>query len=233
MDNNTQTPAEISSLAAPLMSHLLAYGFLNKVFYLSPEEPFIQALADDKLFDEWPLSADNEQTQIGLQLLQTFLDSWHSTQLADLQRDYARLFIGPDRLLAPPWESVYLSREHLLFEEQTLAVRNFYGRFNLQAPNLNSEPDDHIGLELAFMAHLCTLGLTAVAQNDVAAVETSLQALRDFLAQHLLRWAPQFCQKVIEQAQTDYFRGVGYLTLGCLQTAAARLEMTELLGTAA
>jgi TorA maturation chaperone TorD len=36
------------------------------------------------------------------------------------------------------------------------------------------------------------------------------------MAEHLLKWAPDCLQRVIEHANTDYYRGVAYLTLGCL-----------------
>ena len=223
IDQQNQTAS--AEWAPTLLAHIVAYGFLNKVFYHPPAEVFINTLATEDLFSDWPLPA-NEQTQTGLKIIQSFIDTWSAKELDGVRRDYSRLFVGPDRLLAPPWESVYLSREHLLFEKETLAVRKFYNRFNVQAPNLNTEPDDHIALELAFMAHLCTLGLVALEQNDTAGLETSLQAQRDFMAQHLLRWGPQFCQRVITRAETDYFRGVGHLALGCLETTAADLGAT-------
>jgi TorA maturation chaperone TorD len=224
MENNNHNP--LSSMADQLTAYMLVFGFLHKVFYEPPAQAFVAAMVNDALFADWPIETSDKNTQTGLALLQTFTTNWQDDQLAELKRDFARLFVGPDRLLAPPWESVYLSREHLLFEAQTMAVRSFYGRFNLRAPHLNNEPDDHIGLEFAFLAHLCRLGLMAVSQNDTDALAEALQAQRDFLDEHLLRWAPQFCQKVITQAETPFFHGVAYLALGSLQDIAQMLEIT-------
>lgn len=221
---NEQNRESLISWASTFMAHIVAYRFLNKVFYQLPDESFIDTLVAEDLFSEWPLP-ENEQTQIGLALMKSFTDKWSNDQLADLRRDYSRLFSGPDRLLAPPWESVYLSREHLLFEEETMAVRRFYNRFDVQAPNLNKEPDDHVALELAFMAHLCTLGLSAIDEGNIKTLETNLQAQRDFLSEHLLRWGPLFCQRVTERAETDYFCGVGHLALGSLHTIANALDV--------
>lgn len=224
METNNHHPLQ-PDWAESLTAFALAFGFLHKAFYEEPDEPFIAALVAENLFAEWPVDSDDAETKTGLALLQAFAADWQDDQLSALRRDFARLFVGPDRLLAPPWESVYLSREHLLFEEQTLAVRQFYGRFNLQAPNLNVEPDDHIALEMAFMAHLCTLGLTAVSHNDIPALNHTLQAQHDFLDEHLLRWAPEFCEKVIERADTAYYRGAAHLILGTLHTAKRLLDM--------
>ncbi len=208
-----------------LTAYALAYGFLNKVFYEAPTTGFIDALLTDDLFTDWPPGSEEEDTEVGLRLLQSFCHTWSDDQLPDLVWDYTRLFVGPGPVLAPPWESVYLSREHLLFDEQTLQVRQMYAQFGLQAPKLNSEPDDHLGLELAFMVHLCSLGLTAAQMGDTEGVQASLRYQRDFLAGHLLRWAPECCKRVMQNANTDFYRGAAHLTLGTLAQAARLLEI--------
>lgn len=220
---NEEQEALLTEWHPTLMSHMIAYGFFNKVYYNPPEKVFISQLVTEGLFHEWPLLM-NKDTEVGLKLMHAFAEQWTDAMLPTLIRDYNNLFVGPDRLLAPPWESVYLSRDHLLFEEETMAVRRFYNRFNLQAPNLNTEPDDHIGLEMAFMANLCTVGIMAIDNEDADALEKSLQAQREFLSNHLLCWGPQFCQKVIDGAETTYFKGAGHLALGCLNTTAVTLK---------
>ncbi len=133
-----------------------------------------------------------------------------------MRRDYARLFVGPNRLLAPPWESVYLSTEHLIFERQTLEVRQQYQRYGIETQHPNVEPDDHIGLELRFVAHLNGLVLFALEKDDSALQIEALAALGRFLSEHLLQWSPEFLGQVKTSANTLYYRGVAQLTLGCL-----------------
>ena len=142
-----------------LTAFQIAYGFLSKAFYEEPHADLMEALVDGDLFSEWPLSHTEPATAFGLSLMQDFRTQWNRELLPDLRWDYTRLFIGPGHVLAPPWESVYRSRERLLFDQATLDVRQAYARFGLQAPRLNHEPDDHLGLELAFMFHLCRLGV--------------------------------------------------------------------------
>lgn len=209
-----------------LTAHALAYGFLSKALYHEPALDFLAPLFADNLFAEWPLDADVEATRQGIALLSAFGAAWEPDQLALLKSDYAALFVGPGPLLAYPWESVYLSEEHLIFDIQTLEVREIYRRFGLQAPAAIREPDDHIGLELAFLVHLCSLGLDACARGDIDGFERSLQAQRGFLGDHVLRWAPIFMQRVIEHAATDYYRGVAYLGLGALETVARVFDLT-------
>jgi TorA maturation chaperone TorD len=198
----------------------LAFGFFSKVFYEKPSTSLIQTMVRDDLFSDWPLNPEAPEMQAGLNLLRDFCAQWDDSQIEALEKDYAALLIGPDKLLAPPWESVYRSNEGLIFEQQTLEVREAYARFGLQTPRLHNEPDDHIGLELAFMVHLCSLGMSAVQFSQPEQWETVAQNLHDFLDQHLLRWAPDFCAKVAENAKTEYYRGAALLLDASLKTAA-------------
>ena len=199
-----------------LIAHELAYRFLSQVFYELPSKPLIDTLAAEALFDAWPLETSQPEVETGLELLRSFCASWQDDQLEALQHDYRRLFIGPGHLLAAPWESVYRSPDHLLFGAQTLLVRHEYQRFELPIPHFRVEPDDHLGLELRFMAHLCGIGLGALDQNQPDVLTAATTEIRSFLNEHLLQWAPDCLQLVIKHARSDYYRGCAHLTLGCL-----------------
>jgi TorA maturation chaperone TorD len=220
MTNDIKLRANNENWTEILTAEALVFGFLNKVFYEKPVGDFVNTLIAEDLFSQWPLSTEDEFTTSGLKILQSLTAGWKEVGIADLEKDYQYLFIGPGHLPAPPWESVYLSVERLVFERQTLEVRQFYARYGLQIPNLYKEPDDHFGLEVAFMAHLCTLGLASIQQENDEALESHLGAQRDFLEEHLLLWAPEFLSQVIKHAQTNYYRGAAYLALGCLVEAA-------------
>ena len=40
---------------------------------------------------------------------------------------------------------------------------------------------------------------------------------KSFLDRHLGTWAPEFCEKMIDEAQEDYFRGIALLTIGLIE----------------
>ncbi|MBU4215810.1 MAG: molecular chaperone TorD family protein, partial [Actinobacteria bacterium] len=137
--------------------------------------------------------------------------------LESLRRDYADLFVGPGPLLAPPYESVHLTADRLLFDEPTMQVRSAYRAFDLVAPRLNREPDDHLGLELHFLTELCTRALDAIEAGDEFVLDTTLAAHHGFLTDHVLRWAPDLFGLVAAHATTSFYRGVaalGTATLG-------------------
>lgn len=187
----------------------------------------MQSLIDEEVFSEAPFAAEQKQIVAGLNLLQ----KWEEAGLTDeifekMQSDYTTLFIGPGKLKAAPWESVYLNEDRMTFQEQTLDVRRWYRRFGLESEKIHKEPDDHIGLELLFMAHLATGAIQALHEQDHANFDKFVEAQREFLNKHLGVWAPTWCGLVEKNAQTEFYKGLGFLTRGALAELAEMLEVT-------
>ena len=137
--------------------------FSAGAFYEAPRTQWLAAFAGDRLFEAWPFPSGDDRTAAGLALLTEFCQGWNPGQLGTLTWDFNRLFVGPGEMLAAPWESVYRSKTKLTFQESTLQVRELYERFGVQAPAMHREPDDHLGLELAFVATLSDLAARAAA----------------------------------------------------------------------
>jgi TorA maturation chaperone TorD len=213
---------------AKLTAEALVFGLLGKALYTYPDRAWLQSLAEEGVFDEAPFGAGDPNVAAGLALLQVWAGECQggmSDEAFDaLCSDYTCLFIGPGKVLAPPWESVYHNDERLVFQEQTLEVRSWYRRFGLEAERLYQEPDDHIGLELGFLAELARLGVEAVQRNDEKALADLLASQRAFLTEHPLRWVPTWCGQVDDQARTGLYRGLALVTLGTLQEAASVLN---------
>ncbi len=194
----------------------LAYHFLGRCFYEAPRAEWLAALAADRLFQDWPFPSDDENTTAGLALLTAFCKAWDPAGPGALTWDFNRLFVGPGEMLAAPWESVYRSKTKLTFQEPTLHVREIYERFGVQSPAIHREPDDHLGLELAFVATLSDMAARAAAMRDATRLARCFQAQKDFLQDHLLAWAPACLALVEEHAETDYYRGAALLARGSL-----------------
>ena len=226
MKNETTS---LDDLKTTLVGEVLFLGLLGKAFYNEPDRRWLDELIAKQVFAESPFGAEQPEIVRGLEILQEWTmshaDGLSEENFAELKMDYTRLFIGLDSLPTAPWESVYFSRERLVFQEQTIQVREWYARFGLQAERLNREPDDHIGLELIFVAHLATLALNSLELNDHDLVEKYLQAQREFLFEHLLRWGPAWTRLVKEHAGTDFYRGLAYLTHGAFLAAAQHIQV--------
>lgn len=212
-----------------LVGESLLCGLLGKLLYEDLDRAWLESLISEDIFAEAPFGADQTETERGLELLQRWADENRSgisaAEMKALKQDQLNLFIGIDKVLAPLWESVYFSEKRLVFQEQTLQVRQWYSRFNLQAESLYREPDDHIGLELIFLAHLASRALQVLEENNETEFNDLLQAQRDFLLEHLLCWGPAWAKLVKKHARTDFYRGLAHITHGALLALAEELEI--------
>jgi putative dimethyl sulfoxide reductase chaperone len=134
------------------------------------------------------------------------LDSIENEESA--KHEYNRLFVGPDMLPAPLWESVYLGREHLLFEEETLKVRECYHEYGLSFVHENNEPDDHIVVELEFLGYLIQKTLET---TDVNVQRKLVADQQSFFTDHLSKWAISFCEHLSKATTFDLYRGAAQL----------------------
>jgi TorA maturation chaperone TorD len=232
MNMTTNLLAERDDWTDILFGEALLFNLLGRLLYAFPEGDWLRSLYTNDVFKEAPFAMDQPEVIEGLALL----DRWgrspagiDETSLQDLKIDNTRLFFGPGRVLAPLWESVYFTEERLVFQESTLDVRRWYQRYGLEPENLHKEPDDHIALEMAFIAHLASLSVEALETGDEDKCESLLLAQRDFANEHLLKWAAVWCQQVFENARTDFYKGIALLTRGALTELSQllRLQITE------
>jgi TorA maturation chaperone TorD len=218
-------PDEFDDVGKELQVYALALKVLGSAFYLPPTEPLLTSLSAQDLLADWPLAPDDPDTERGLQLLRALFDRAQPADLLPaLRADHTALFVGLMRVDAPPWESVYLSQDHLIFDQQTLEVREYYARFGLQIPKLDREPDDHIGYELLFLAHLMEQAGRAVDAGDVETAARLVGAARTFFATHPQQWAGFFIERLAQYARTDYYRGLACLLKGSMTALAPLLD---------
>lgn len=212
-----------------LIGEALLFGLLGKSLYEELDKTRLAPLIDQDMFAESPFGADQTEVKHGLELLQRWSgenrNGISDEEFKALKQDQLQLFIGIDHVLAPIWESIYFNENRFVFQEQTLQVRDWFSRFGLQAERLHQEPDDHIGLELSFVAHLATMASQAAEMEDQQTFAETLQAQRDFLTEHLLRWGPAWARLVKKHAETDFYRGLAHLTHGALLAAAELLQV--------
>lgn len=193
------------------------YAFTSRLLLAPPDPDLIARLREPGLLAGWPLRDDRSAE--GVRLL---LDGTRAPAL-DLGRDFQRLFVGPGHPLAPPYESVHRTADHLVFDEQTAQVREFYRRLGRVAPALNREPDDHLGLELDFLSHLSVRALDAIDAGDVSLLDALLATQQTFLTEHVLCWAGDVTALITEHARTDFYRGTAALVDGVLAEATRTL----------
>jgi TorA maturation chaperone TorD len=211
-----------------LTGEMLLFGLLGRLLFSPLEKGFLQSLLDNEVFSETPFGAENADVQTGLGLLQSWAQA-NQPVLADaefdnLRVDMTHLFSGVEKVKAPPWESVHFGKHRLVFQERTSQVRDWYRRYGLEVENPYLEPDDHIGLELAFLAHLAKLGIETLDEAEsTPTFEQLLDAQQAFLREHLLSWVFRWKSLVQEHAKTSFYQGLALLTAGAVGHLAVLL----------
>lgn len=122
----------------------------------------------------------------------------------DIASQYVRSFEGPGQMVAPPWESVYVNAQPLLFQESTIDVRRQYLAWDFIPHEFPHVPDDQLSLELDFMERLGLRACEARNNDNEAEEASALRASLDFIDKHLGRWLGEFAQRLVEGEQDFY-----------------------------
>ena len=132
--------------------------------------------------------------------------------IESLTLDYARLFLGPYELLAPPYGSVYLDGERQIMGQSTLEVRNKYRKAGLDISNDFLEPPDHIAAELEFIYFLIFKEVEALENSDIETTINFLEKQRAFLREHLGAWVFDFADNTEKNAETGFYKSLARAT---------------------
>ena len=143
---------------------------------------------------------------------QSFKDSlWgeRETLALELAREYTRLFINAfPHVVAPPYGSVYMEKDGLVFGKVTSEVLRFYHETGFTLKEDLHDLPDHIAHELEFMGILTAREAQASGADKVKLEETQM----NFLSRFILPWIPSFCQRIGEQNHSSFYRTLGDLT---------------------
>jgi TorA maturation chaperone TorD len=137
----------------------------------------------------------------------------------ELLVEFARLFVGPFELGAPPYGSVYFEENGRLMGDSTLAAQNLYREAGL-AQEIKEAPD-HIALELEFLHYLCRMAAEAVAKNNTARAEEWAGREAEFLRRLLRPWAPVFCEKIRQGTEDGFYSALA----DCLGNFVAEITL--------
>jgi TorA maturation chaperone TorD len=176
------------------------FRLLGLLLNSEPSAELLDTLAES-VFEEAFYAQDDESVIKGHREMESWLKSESREKLLDKAKaDYMSLLVGVGKVLAPPWGSVYLNTDRLLFTEDTLRVRQFYERYGMKAVKKYQEPDDHIGLELEFLAYLSERG--------------EADAAREFAGKFITPWIYLWNADVQKYAGTGYYRGLANMAAG-------------------
>ncbi|MCK3658395.1 Tat proofreading chaperone DmsD [Pasteurellaceae bacterium Pebbles2] len=172
-----------------LQSIAVSAKILGALFYYAPDDEKVRSILAFFQQENWQNQWFFEPNENTLTLINQGLQQ-------NLAEQYQALFIGPNALAAPPWGSVYLDPENVIFGNSLLAFRAFLQQHHIDFTVQQDEPEDHIGLMLMLTAYL------AENQPDL---------LPDYLRQHFLPWAFRYLTLLSEQ-NVPFYQGLAQLT---------------------
>lgn len=168
---------------------------------------------------------------------------------AHLDRSYLFYMVGQSR--TSPYESVYRTDDATMFGPTTFKVRERYAECGLVFEGNAKEPDDHLGLELAFLAHLLERaagGSVGEGVEDCKSVDSekgadsgaesvssagdgtlnvsqqqALEQAKSFLSEHVLVFAPLYLANVRKQAHSPFYCAIAAMVAATLESLAAAL----------
>lgn len=144
-----------------------------------------------------------------------------TTDLDTLRVEYAKLFVGPFELQAPPYESTYVDDSGRVMTRSTAEVIEAYRQEGLDVGL--DEPPDHVSAELEFVYVLVAEEVEALAAGDIEAATASLRRQYEFLSSHLGRWVSELSENVLEHADTEFYRALADETRDFVEGDGKRL----------
>lgn len=129
--------------------------------------------------------------------------------------DYARLMIGPDKVPALPYASVYLGTKQLN-NEVTDWVKQFYLNAGLGFDPKSADLPDHFAVELDFMFYLFVQRHNALIEMDQAKYEHFTLLVQEFWHGHLIQWAHLFCEAIEEHANHVFYKNLAPFSIKLL-----------------
>lgn len=136
-----------------------------------------------------------------------------ATVLDQLASEYAAIYLT-GAYGASPYESVWTDDDHLMCQQAMFEWREIYAAAGLATRDWRQRPDDHLVLQLVYVAHVARRAATA----DSAGFADAWRTLAKVLDEHTLRWLPDFAARVAARTESPFYAGLAVLTAAWIDT---------------
>lgn len=186
-----------------------------------PTEAIVEAVRSGPVQDQFGLLLKDDAGQAALEAMWLAADALPRpltpAALDALAAGYADVYLR-HTYRAAPTESVWMTEDQLERQEPMLQVRALYRRHGLKVADAQNRPDDHLVLQLRFIAHLLEHG-TAPDDLDAAAA---------FMDNHILLWIRRMAVQLVKADAPPWFAALTVLTASYLDEL--RDHLTALTG---
>lgn len=127
-----------------------------------------------------------------------------------LAADFAAIYLN-NRLTASPYESVWLTDDHLACGAPMFELRELYSAAGWKASDWRQRFDDHLVFQFQFI------------QRQMQRPTVDAEKLAIFIDEHIGYWFPDFAQRVSMYCDTAFYAALAELTHVWLQRCRALL----------
>jgi TorA maturation chaperone TorD len=197
------------------------YSFLARVYAKEVDVEFLRGLKGKREF--FLASAHDpevEGTELadGFRELAEYVGTLRDDELEkarlELAVEYAGVFLGAWKGVAHPSESAYETEGRLIMQKPRDEVLAEFRSMGLQKSEDFAEPEDHIALELQFMAHMSEKTGSALTVGKYADARKYLEIQKGFLEGHLVWWVPKLTVDIIKVARQGFYKAIAKITNG-------------------
>lgn len=187
----------------------LLYQTLSSFYRQEPSRRQVSSFLDQQAFGELEASLSSlgsplvleHADQLSRSLREVFSGTDEDIPL-EIRREFAGLFLR--RGGVKPYESVYRGTEKRLMDWPWAEVREIYRRYGFSLSEEEEHPEDHLSVELGFMALLSALAL----EEEGSVRENILGQQVAFLQDHLLEWVPDMAKDVDGDRWANVYRPI-------------------------
>lgn len=233
MNTNQVAENDTQELAGIARARAAFYAFLGLHFTTLPDLQFVERLRNGE-FRSVLANLQNdalvgEDIHAGAALMSAYLDRMRTIApdhlVKDLGVDRTRLYRGVAQGYGPPPpnEMVWSKDANDFSVLQIISIA--YREMGLEPSPEVKERLDYISVEMDFMRELALREADAWEAGDREIAKTLVTTEQSFLNKHLGSWVPDFIERALEFAQTDFYKGHLYMLRGFIQDEKQELAV--------
>ena len=195
------------------------YGFLALIYRSELTETLLRKIRGQSFLSTLSV--------LGANLEDDFFKKLEDGVIEDLAVEYTRLFMGPGKHVSPH-ESVHHERNDgdwgRLWGADTVSVKKFIETAGLEYKSGYEGLPDHISVELEFMQEAAKREAQAWSEDNNNDAVYCLKMEKKFIDEHLSKWVPGFCDRIISEANLSFYREMARITRNYIEYDRAELD---------
>jgi TorA maturation chaperone TorD len=210
----------MANLAEGARTRSNIYGFLSSLFREEITADLLQRIKSPAIKEVL--------SEMGVRY-EVFSQKDHDQLLEDLAVEYARLFLGPDKHISPH-ESIHHKRDDgdwgMHWGGSTVEVKKFIETAGLEYKQEYTGMPDHVSVELEFMKEAAGREAQALEEKDWEGALYCQKMEKKFICEHLVKWIPPFCDKVISQAEISFYGDLAEVTKKFIELESEEIDVS-------